>query len=65
MLQTVPSDEQASGDCPVSECHEELQILVKGLKGQANPTEADWLTLYKLMDKYDMNLQGVLLSTAR
>ncbi|TKA54790.1 hypothetical protein B0A53_02599 [Rhodotorula sp. CCFEE 5036] len=61
MLEAISTDAEAEKDCPVSETHEELQILVKGLEGQADRTEADWLTLYKFMDNYDMQPLRVLL----
>lgn len=60
MLEAISTDAEAEKDCPVSETHEELQILVKGLRGQVDRSEADWLTLYRLVDKYDMQPLRVL-----
>ena len=61
MFEVVFTDEEAAEDCPVAETLEELEILVKGLEGNANRSEADWLTLYKFMDKYDMEPLRILL----
>lgn len=60
-MEVVSANEEAVEYCPVSETLEELEILVKGLKGNANRSEAEWLTLYKIMDKYDMESLRVLL----
>ncbi|GAA5987425.1 hypothetical protein JCM10908_001949 [Rhodotorula pacifica] len=61
MLESVPTDKGMERACPVAETRADLEILFDGLKGEAKRSEAVWLVLYKLMDKYDIPLLRILL----